>query len=273
VRWLWLVSALWVACSSDGPDAPEEETDEAHASDAGDAAVAEPDAAHGPVFDAGSDPARNRVKPDAICARFAAIQCAGEQFCCERAKRATAECGSAMRGLCSELLHLDEVAAAPQVNFDLAQLGESLGELERRAALCDPAAAAWAFSPEGFAGSVRGTLGSDDDCTPDGGVAAPLDAVLIALMSCRTGNRLACLPGEAQWTCAPRASRAGRCFTDLNCQDGLYCENPSAGFDGQCTPRKAAEGKCAAANECTSFICKTGRCAADDDVQAAYCTQ
>lgn len=266
VRWAGVIAL--VAC---GTDSGAHEDEVVH-----EAGVSDPDAAMqdaGRVFDAGRDPKRNQVKPGGICARFAAIQCAGEHFCCDTSQRSPADCNAAMRGLCSELLHLDEVAASPLVNFDLELLGSSLAELERRAALCDPAGAAWALSPEGFAGSIKGTLGSGDDCAPEGGAAAPLDALLIALMSCRSANRLACLPSATGFACAPRSTRNGQCFTDLNCGDGLYCDNPEAGFDGSCMPRKPEQAACAAANECASFLCRAGHCAAEDDVQAAYCTE
>jgi hypothetical protein len=36
-------------------------------------------------------------------------------------------------------------------------------------------------------------------------------------------------------------------------------------------PRVAAGEACELPNECTSLACEDGVCAADDDVQAAYC--
>ena len=46
-------------------------------------------------------------------------------------------------------------------------------------------------------------------------------------------------------------------------------------FDGSgtCTDKKAAGTNCTEDSECTSFICTSGKCAADSDVQAAYCLE
>jgi hypothetical protein len=107
-----------------------------------------------------------------------------------------------------------------------------------------------------------------------GGFNASSGDIAISLASCRLADGLACLPGSNtndKWTCAARAANAGRCYTDLNCQEGLYCENPQATPDGKCAPRKATGMACNTETECTSFLCKSSKCGAADDVQAAYC--
>lgn len=225
----------------------------------------------GSAFDAGTDPARNQVQPGGICARLAAIQCAGEQACCEQPGRDFDACVDAIEGACSATVLLDDIAAAPEVAFDAQAASTGFAELESRAAVCDPSVASWAVSRDGFTASFAGTLGEGDDCEPEGGLQAAIPSLLAALAACRVGSDLACLPGADAWVCAPRASPGSRCFTDFNCADGLYCENPDSGFDGACAARKAAGSECESATECTSFVCESGMCAAEDDVQAAYC--
>jgi hypothetical protein len=72
-----------------------------------------------------------------------------------------------------------------------------------------------------------------------------------------------------EWTCAARGN--GACFSDLNCSDGLYCDNPSANLAGStCQARKADGDSCATGNECSTLLCKGGHCATLS-VQSAYC--
>jgi len=97
--------------------------------------------------------------------------------------------------------------------------------------------------------------------------------VLIALASCRLGACLACTPGDTGWECSLRSTRAGRCFSDLNCLDGLYCSNPGGTFDGRCEVRKVAGEECTRPTECVSLVRRNASCVAEDDVQAAYCLE
>lgn len=271
--WRWLLvlgAALAMACVEEEPSDPQ---DAAVALEERDASGGFDGSAATRRFDAGSEPDRNRVMPGTICARFATIQCAGERFCCEEQARPHATCTATLESLCAGTLRLDAIAGDESANFDLEIARQAFVELERRTALCDPSVAAWALSPDGFAGSIEGTLASGEDCMPEGGLSASLDTLLAALFSCQAVSRVACLPDEERWVCAPPSSRGGRCFSDLNCGAGLYCENPDFGFDGRCLPRKVAGETCAAASECSSFLCSGGECATEDDVPAAYCPQ
>jgi hypothetical protein len=240
--------------------------DSGHVSDAHDAAH---DA--GPAFDAGSAPDRNHVQPGAVCARLAEIQCAGEAACCKAPSRDPGMCHDALEQSCKTMLLLDDVSAAAAVGFDADTASQAFAELERRASVCDPTVAAWAVSPDGFLGSIGGTLVKGESCKPDGGLMGSPSAVTIALVSCQLGAGVACLPSDKDWTCAPRVGPAGRCFDDINCEDGLFCDNPMSSFDGMCAERKAKGESCRGATECTSFVCQSGKCAAENDVQAAYC--
>jgi hypothetical protein len=225
----------------------------------------------GPLFDAGSAPDRNHVKAGMVCARLAEIQCAGEAACCAAPGRDFATCRSEQTQACKTLLLLDDVSAADAVGFDPDAASQAFGELERRAAVCDPSIAAWAVSTDGFLGSIGGTLVKGESCKPDGGLNASASAVTIALVSCQLGAGVACLPTAMDWTCAPRVGPKGACFVDLNCEEGLYCDNPMGSLDGSCAERKAPGAACASATECRAFICQKGKCAAEQDVQAAYC--
>jgi Dickkopf N-terminal cysteine-rich region len=228
----------------------------------------------GMVFDAGTALDRNMVKPGAVCARLAAIQCAGEVFCCTAPKETVDACVKSATMMCNGSASLDVVSKAAAVGFDPTASSAAFTELERRASKCDPSIAAWAISTDGFQRSFTGTLASGADCTPMGGFMGSTGDIAIALASCRLADGLACLPGPNmtdKWMCAARAANAGRCYTDLNCQEGLYCDNPQATPMGKCAARKAAGMACNSEVECTSVVCKGGKCAAADDVQAAYC--
>jgi hypothetical protein len=226
----------------------------------------------GPSFDAGTDPNRNKVMAGAICARLATIQCAGEAACCTSPGRDFKTCQASLADNCKQTLLLDDLSKAAPIGFDPVAASTAFGELEHRVSVCDPSAAAWALSADGFERSFTGTLGVGDNCEPKGGLSgASLPDLSVSLASCRLGDGLACLPGDKGWACAPRAQRGGRCFSDLNCGDGLYCDNPQGMFNGMCTARKAAGEKCSSDTQCTSFICKGAKCTADDDVQASYC--
>jgi len=214
----------------------------------------------------------NDVGPDGICERIAAIQCAAQADCCEAPAMDMAACVTDLLAGCTDL---EAVAADDIVGFDRAAVRAALDELEQRAGDCDPALASWAVTAEGFASSFTGTRDQGEDCTPEGGAdTSDVDAVGAALASCTNVATTACLPTETTWTCTARAAAGGQCFTDLNCQDGLFCDKEAAttAYDGVCAARKAAGAECFDANECTSFVCKEDEtCAANDDVQAVYC--
>ncbi len=222
-----------------------------------------------PLFDAGGS---NTVTAGNVCVRLATIQCAGEQHCCKSPGRDFAACEKAAEDSCKNTALFDMLSEDPAVGFDANAASTAFAELEHRASTCDPSVAAWAVSPDGFESSFTGTLGAGDDCTPPGGLSmASVHDLAVSLVSCRLGDGLACLPADPTWMCAQRAARGGRCFTDLNCQDGLYCDNPNSTFMGMCAPRKSAGAACQNDSECDSFTCTSKSCVSGDDVQAAYC--
>jgi hypothetical protein len=281
LRWV-----LWVgvisACSCSSSDDPPQQGDDITAGHSGghdsgvhadaDAAAMRADASGDEsAFDPGHDPNRNQVEPGHVCARLAVIECAGEALCCEHPSHDVAACRSTFEQTCTGVLLLDALSAAPAVGFDADVASAAFSELERRAAMCDPQIAAWAASADGFGASFTGSLSKSADCKPDGGVDASSADLAAALASCQVSANLACLPTKAAWTCMPRSSRSGVCFTDLNCADGLYCDNPGSLFDGVCSERLPSGEACTDASQCASLMCKAGKCAPDDDVQAAYC--
>jgi hypothetical protein len=225
-------------------------------------------------FDAGSGDSRNDVMVGGICERVATILCAGEAACCDDPGRDFAACKTAALKSCTNTYMLDVVAADELVAFDPAGASTALTMLETRASKCDPSVAAWAASSEGFAISLHGTLKDGADCEPKGGADnASLAQVLTSLASCSIADKLACMPGAMGWKCAARSSAGGKCGTDTNCADGLFCDNPSGELDGNgtCMARKAGAATCTDDTQCTSFRCTSGKCANPDDVQAAYC--
>jgi hypothetical protein len=244
-----------------------------HAHDAGfDASAHDAGAVDaGPLFDAGSAPDRNHVQPGAVCARLAEIQCAGEATCCDAPARDLSTCQGDLEQSCMTNLLLDDISASDAVGFDPDVASTAFSELEHRASMCDPSVAAWAASTDGFLSSFSGTRVKGESCKPDGGLSASASALTIALVSCQLAAGVACLPSDSGWTCEPRMGPGSRCFIDLNCGDGLFCANPTTKFDGMCQERMAEGATCRGATECVSFICKDGKCAAENDIQAAYC--
>jgi hypothetical protein len=275
--WIGLACACLVACGSSKSKDAQAAHDAGghggdHASDSGSADTGAGEAKDaGPQFDAGSDPNRNHVTPGKVCARLAAIQCAGEAVCCHDPGRDVATCSDAQEQRCKSDLLLDDVSAADNVGFDPETASTAFTELEQRASVCDPSVPAWAASPEGFLGSLTGTLVKGESCEPDGGLTASPAELTSALLSCQLATGVACLPSKDAWTCEPRVGPGGRCFIDLNCADGLFCDNPMSSFDGMCKERKAEGESCRGATECISFVCTDQKCSAENDVQAAYC--
>jgi hypothetical protein len=273
--WIGLSCTCLLACGSDKPSQSKPTTNDGgdHGHDAGradsGAAGGEHDA--GPQFDAGSDPDRNHVKAGKVCARLAAIQCAGEAVCCTDPGRDIDTCREELEQSCKTNLLLDDISLAENVGFDPEIASTAFAELERRASVCDPSVAAWAASPDGFLGSLTGTLVKDESCKPEAGMSAAPAEFTSALLSCQLATGVACLPTADAWTCAPRVGPNGHCFVDLNCADGLFCDNPMSSFEGACKERKAAGASCRGATECISFICTDAKCAEENDVQAAYC--
>jgi hypothetical protein len=83
------------------------------------------------------------------------------------------------------------------------------------------------------------------------------------------GAHVVCLPALGPWYCKRRGGAGGPCVFDGNCQDGLYCADAGLLTDA-CRARKNDGADCASANECSSFICKSGKCA-EPTAPNAYC--
>lgn len=233
-------------------------------------------------FDAGSDPARNAVRPGELCERLAQIQCAAEASCCDGPGRDRATCEARQFELCANEWYLDAISLDPLSGFDEARAATALAHIERLAETCDPHVAAYEISTEGLRGTFAGSRPPGSDCGP------PMDTpiyqldparVAIELASCGSIEATACLPTESilsgGWTCAPRGDIGAPCLTHFNCMDGLSCPNASASsfvFSlAICAARNPAGTSCNANGECMSLACVAGTCAATDDIQAAYC--
>ena len=87
------------------------------------------------------------------------------------------------------------------------------------------------------------------------------------------GRSTACLPSATDWKCTARGGEGSPCFSPLNCQEGMWCDSTDAESlgDGVCVAQKPANEACNAPEECQSFVCKSGSCAASDDVQEIFC--
>jgi hypothetical protein len=220
------------------------------------------------VFNAGDAPDRNQVMPGEICERLATIQCAGEQFCCDNPGRNVDACKNELQNACEDEF-VDDVAANPDTAFDADQAAVVFTELERLASQCDPTIAAYGESLEGLRSIFAGTVESGGNCRPSNVLS--MQQSTAAGLSCTNYESQACVPSLSDWTCTPHAPAGGHCFTDLNCQPGLYCPNPSGNLSGaDCVQRRGEGMSCELDNECMSLFCRGGRCV-PADVQTAYC--
>jgi hypothetical protein len=220
--------------------------------------------------DGDGDGASNDVAPDGICARVAAIQCAAQEECCvDPQKQSLADCTEDALDNCEDLA---AVAADSRVGYDRAAMKAALDDYQMRSAECDVTIAERAVA--GFASAFKGTVAAGGDCLPEGGAdTTDFTDLGAALASCTGNATTACLPSATDWKCTARGGAGSPCFTPINCQDGMWCDSAAAQAvgEGVCTAQKAADETCNAPEECESFVCKSGKCVASDDVQEIFC--
>jgi hypothetical protein len=221
----------------------------------------------------GTDPGRNRVPGGQVCQRIATIQCAGEAACCESPGRSVDQCISAQVTACQDAF-IDTITSNAATGYDIDLAETALAGFEQRASQCDPTIAAWTITTGGLRGVMRGSIGPNGNCTP----LNPTDRAMaaVSLASCQNPDTTACLPEGLtglQWDCAPRSGDGGPCLTDLNCNDGLYCDNfvdPPALTGATCVTRKQTGAGCQHGQECASLTCRGGSCV-DATKETAYC--
>jgi hypothetical protein len=220
------------------------------------------------------DSADNAVMPGTICERLSTIQCAGEVTCCDTA-RDFAACKSEMLTGCRDTLFLDTVAMNRITGFEAAAAKTAFTTFEAMARACDASVASWGASNTGLRSMLRGTVAAGGDCPISAADATPTAAA--ALASCLDGANTACMfsafPGTGipiNWKCNARGDAGTLCFTDANCKEGLYCDNPDLMFNAVCKARKNVGDACEYPNECASLFCKKKLCVAVEQ-QAAYC--
>jgi len=221
------------------------------------------------VFDAGSDPNRNNVTAGQLCTRMAQIQCAGEAYCCEDPGRDVAACETATRKVCMDEAYLDAISGDSITAFDAATAAQTFTELERLASVCDPGIVDFGISRDGLMSMFRGTVDAGSSCMPRSTDPASAAA---KLASCKDINTNACLPTSVlSWRCAERGGVGSACFTDVNCQDGLYCPNPDLKIGSfNCEARQPLGASCVWGNECESLFCEAGACV-EASQRLAYC--
>jgi hypothetical protein len=217
----------------------------------------------------------NAVEPGELCERLATLQCEGETKCCEAPGRTYDSCKQAMFDGCSKRLRLDDIAMREEVGFDAEAARAAFEGFEKLAEKCDPTIAEWGSSLEGLPSMLKGTVAPDGNCAPRGALSN-VAVFGAALSSCKNPETHACQPRDTQlsgmpdWTCDERSKDGGECFTDANCADGLFCDNPDRQVGASCKPRKAVGEACLQASACESLACKAGKCA-EVSVEAAYC--
>ncbi|MDH5675871.1 MAG: hypothetical protein OEZ06_27355 [Myxococcales bacterium] len=212
----------------------------------------------------------NAVVPGTICARLAEIQCQAEQDCCPSPGRDFASCKATMEAGCTSELMADVIAADPVTGFDPVHAEAAFTKLEELATTCDIAVASFGESLDGLRGMFKGTVAGGGSCTPANVTNKAMAGA--ALASCLDPDQFACRPTLVPpWNCRPLSASGEPCFTDVNCQAGLFCDNPELLLTGSdCLPRKAAGEACELPNECLSLACRGGLCA-ENDVTSAYC--
>jgi hypothetical protein len=223
------------------------------------------------IFDAGSDPNRNRVQAGAVCDRLAIIQCAGERYCCDDPGRSFEQCHLAQVSACRDEAHLDQITLNSITGYSVSHAETAFSEFERRASECDPSIAEWAASTGGMRSITQGTRSIGSDCSLS--VFGSEAANGAQLVSCANPAQAACLVESSLYaaSCVMRGQAGTKCFTDLNCVDGFFCNNPNLATSGDtCQTRKSNGASCSAQNECQSLTCRGGTCM-EPTVQTAYC--
>jgi hypothetical protein len=223
-------------------------------------------------FDAGSADDRNAVTPGKICDRLATILCASEAACCDKPGRDVAACKTAINKSCTDDAMFDSIAGQKAAGFDAAQAKVVFTEIERLASTCDLSINEYSAGKDGLRTIFKGTIAPGADCTPVN--AADKAMAGGALASCTMNDDYACLPGvpPLPWKCSDRGASGDRCFSDVNCKDDLFCDNPdlTVNITSKCMARKAEGASCKTVNECTTLLCKGGKCVAKAQ-QNAYC--
>jgi len=168
-----------------------------------------------------------------------------------------------MMEYCRDHLKIDSVSMDSSTGFDPVVAEQAFSKYEEMASNCDTNVVFWGTSLEGLRGIIKGTIDPGQPCTPKTVPGDTLDETgAAALASCKDPANTSCShPAPLLWTCAPRVDVNLGCITDLNCLEGLYCDNPSLMLIGAvCKPRKAVGSPCVLPNECQSLICKNGTC-------------
>jgi hypothetical protein len=228
------------------------------------------------IVDAGagalSSDAPLSTQTTSLCARWAAIQCDGEQRCCDTPSRSLDDCERALHDACEQTLFLDQVAMNPIAGYDAAEADHAFADFAQRAADCDPSVASWMASPTGLRGILRGTLDEGKSCKPVDALNADGATLAAALVGCQNPDRDACLPASllGDWTCAPKQAAGGSCVTAENCASGNYCDSPSSAALGTCVAALPLMASCESADQCAAGGCVAQKCV-EANAQTAYC--
>jgi hypothetical protein len=172
--------------------------------------------------------------------------------------------------VCDTNFRAAEIGSNSAAGYSIDQAEMVFDHFELLTGRCGPDVATWGVSSDGFLTMFRGTKVLNASCQP-----TSLSDVGAAF-SCRIDDDLTCVPTMAGfpgfppggWTCKPFSASGGRCYTDVNCQDGLRCLAPET--YSTCTARKANGVSCGAPHECVSLLCESSLCVAPN-VEDAYC--
>lgn len=217
--------------------------------------------------------ARNQVQAGQVCDRLSTIQCAGEALCCDSPGRTYDQCKQTTSDACANGVYLNAVTADPKAGYDTAGAEAIFLRYEQLASTCDLTVTSWGASLDGLRGLVKGTVQSGQSCEPPLTQLTNKPVAAAHLAYCANAQTTACLPTALNgWTCSPRVDVGGSCFTDTNCNDGLYCNPPDLTIANKhtCALRKADGSPCTLGNECGSLLCKQSQCASVNQ-QTAYC--
>lgn len=215
----------------------------------------------------------NRVNASQVCQRLAELQCIAEEACCTNPSRkypSQAACISNQASVCETNFKVTQIGADPDAGYSIDSAEQAFNYFEMLTETCDTDVVAWGTSTEGFLRMMQGTKSQNSFCMPSG----PSDVG--TAFSCTVASGLTCVPGAEEpttgtpiaWSCKPRSGSGGKCYSDLNCQDGLRCAEPET--YSTCTSRKALNSSCSYPLECESLFCEGNVCV-EATVEAAYC--
>lgn len=197
----------------------------------GDAGPGQDDGGFDGGFDGGVDGGPPTLTAEEYCAMTSASTCASFTECCPTMPPPEyPTCVADLESACLDVF-APPTGLPAAISFDGARAYEMAAELETYRTACSLDAVDWAVSTEGYYSVLRGSLGSDAECTPRD-ETDPIE-VLHVTFSCAADNEVCREVATDNWRCRPKGFDGEPCLFGMQCQNER-CEPVFLGFGGMC---------------------------------------